>query len=269
MMARAASLGDQLPASIIDERKRRRIIRAFAGLIHMQGYEATKISDIVKRAGVARKTLYDNFEGKDAVAEALIAKHCPNGPGFDKNDGLGILAIDLAARIEVSDRSGALQETDRVRRILSGLLGSLPTALSAQGCEELVCSLPPGRHGLPRDFVHRNRRHRLLVGTALMTAEHGYSGTTIAHITRAAAVSRRTFYEHFADKWAAAQALISEGSSPELVITAGSGLAILVVEVIAAGVVSEVGAARKVKAAERLLAVFAESLENRQLAEAA
>lgn len=31
-------------------------------------------------------------------------------------------------------------------------------------------------------------------------AENGYAGTTIAHITRHAAVSRRTFYEHFSSK---------------------------------------------------------------------
>lgn len=40
---------------------------ALAELTAEQGYEATKISDIVKRAGVARKTLYDNFEGKEEV----------------------------------------------------------------------------------------------------------------------------------------------------------------------------------------------------------
>lgn len=40
---------------------------ALAQLTAEQGYEATKISDIVKRAGVARKTLYDNFEGKEEV----------------------------------------------------------------------------------------------------------------------------------------------------------------------------------------------------------
>lgn len=36
---------------------------AMAELCAEQGYEATKIADLVKRAGVARKTLYDNFEG--------------------------------------------------------------------------------------------------------------------------------------------------------------------------------------------------------------
>jgi AcrR family transcriptional regulator len=63
-----------------------------------------------------------------------------------------------------------------------------------------LARLPPGRHGLPREFVARNQRERLIAGLAEAVAEHGYSGTTIAHITRHAAVSRRTFYEHFSGK---------------------------------------------------------------------
>jgi AcrR family transcriptional regulator len=47
--------------------KRRRIMDAIAELTAEQGYDATKIGDIVSRAGVARKTLYDNFEGKEEV----------------------------------------------------------------------------------------------------------------------------------------------------------------------------------------------------------
>jgi AcrR family transcriptional regulator len=38
---------------------------AMAKLSAEQGYDATKIADIVRRAGVARKTLYDNFDGKE------------------------------------------------------------------------------------------------------------------------------------------------------------------------------------------------------------
>ena len=60
--------------------------------------------------------------------------------------------------------------------------------------------LPPGRHGLPREFVAHNQRERLIAGLAEAVAENGYGGTTIAHITRHAAVSRRTFYEHFSSK---------------------------------------------------------------------
>jgi len=63
-----------------------------------------------------------------------------------------------------------------------------------------LARLPPGRHGLPREFVSRNQRERLIAGLAEAVAENGYSGTTIAHITRHAAVSRRTFYEHFNSK---------------------------------------------------------------------
>lgn len=47
--------------------KQRRIMDAIAELTAEQGYDATKIGDIVRRAGVARKTLYDNFEGKEQV----------------------------------------------------------------------------------------------------------------------------------------------------------------------------------------------------------
>lgn len=62
-----ASVRPALPREFIAQHKQRRIMDALAELSSEQGYEATKISDIVKRAGVARKTLYDNFEGKEEV----------------------------------------------------------------------------------------------------------------------------------------------------------------------------------------------------------
>jgi AcrR family transcriptional regulator len=74
-----------------------------------------------------------------------------------------------------------------------------PAAASPEYPPELA-RLPPGRHGLPREFVSRNQYERLLAGLAEAVAENGYAGTTIAHITRHAAVSRRTFYEHFNSK---------------------------------------------------------------------
>ncbi|MGB7587255.1 MAG: helix-turn-helix domain-containing protein [Solirubrobacterales bacterium] len=56
-----------LPQKYVAAHKQTRIMHALAELTAEQGYEATKISDIVKRAGVARKTLYDNFGGKEEV----------------------------------------------------------------------------------------------------------------------------------------------------------------------------------------------------------
>jgi AcrR family transcriptional regulator len=63
----AVSTRPSLPREFIAVHKQRRIMDALAELTTEQGYEATKISDIVRRAGVARKTLYDNFEGKEEV----------------------------------------------------------------------------------------------------------------------------------------------------------------------------------------------------------
>jgi AcrR family transcriptional regulator len=60
--------------------------------------------------------------------------------------------------------------------------------------------LPAGRHGLPREFVTQNQRERIITALVDTVAERGYNATTVAHITKAASVSRRTFYEHFADK---------------------------------------------------------------------
>jgi AcrR family transcriptional regulator len=60
--------------------------------------------------------------------------------------------------------------------------------------------LPPGRHGLPRDFVAENQRERLLNGIVEAVAERGYNATTIGRIAAAAKISRRTFYEYFSGK---------------------------------------------------------------------
>lgn len=60
--------------------------------------------------------------------------------------------------------------------------------------------LPSGRHGLSRRFVIRNQRERLLAATAQAVADQGYGRTKVADIIAVAGVSRRTFYEHFADK---------------------------------------------------------------------
>jgi AcrR family transcriptional regulator len=63
-----------------------------------------------------------------------------------------------------------------------------------------VIRLPPGRHGLSRDFVSESQRERLLNGVVEAVVKHGYNATTIAQLTEAASVSRRTFYEHFSGK---------------------------------------------------------------------
>lgn len=56
-----------LPREFVAGHKRRRMMDAMAELTAERGYGATKIADVVSRAGVARKTLYDNFAGKEEL----------------------------------------------------------------------------------------------------------------------------------------------------------------------------------------------------------
>jgi AcrR family transcriptional regulator len=69
---------------------------------------------------------------------------------------------------------------------------SLPPAPSSR--------LPSGRHGLTREVVVASQRGRLVDAMAQVVAEKGYPATTVADVVERAGVSRRTFYEQFADK---------------------------------------------------------------------
>lgn len=62
----------ELPKEFVAGHKRRRMMDAIAELSAERGYEATRIADVVRRAGVARKTLYDNFDGKEDLFLAAI-----------------------------------------------------------------------------------------------------------------------------------------------------------------------------------------------------
>ncbi len=56
-------------------------------------------------------------------------------------------------------------------------------------------------------------RQRLLDALAQSIAEHGYRATTVADIVRRARTSRRTFYEHFADKDDCFAALLTDANA--------------------------------------------------------
>lgn len=59
--------------------------------------------------------------------------------------------------------------------------------------------LPRGRHQYAREAVIASQRGRLLDAVAEAVAAKGYARTTVADVVDLAAVSRRTFYEQFAD----------------------------------------------------------------------
>jgi AcrR family transcriptional regulator len=60
--------------------------------------------------------------------------------------------------------------------------------------------LPSGRHGLPRTYVIRNQRERILDAVVNVVGDGSYAAMTIEDVVVYAGVSRRTFYDHFANK---------------------------------------------------------------------
>jgi AcrR family transcriptional regulator len=79
--------------------------------------------------------------------------------------------------------------------------------------------LPTGRHGLPPEFVVENQRTRLLIASAEVLAERGYSRATTQAIADCARVSKRTLYEQFSDVWdclSAAYAVASDQLCEEI-----------------------------------------------------
>lgn len=82
----------------------------------------------------------------------------------------------------------------------------------------------PGWHLAEGEGAHRDR---LLAGLASAIREHGYASTTVAEVVARARTSRRTFYEHFADRDAAFLALfeVMTGRMVETITQGAAGTA--------------------------------------------
>jgi AcrR family transcriptional regulator len=60
--------------------------------------------------------------------------------------------------------------------------------------------LPSGRSDLPRQFIVKSQRERIVDATAAIVAEKGLAGLTIPEIARRANVSNQTFYNIYSSK---------------------------------------------------------------------
>jgi AcrR family transcriptional regulator len=60
--------------------------------------------------------------------------------------------------------------------------------------------LPSGKHGFSREEVTRSQRSRILRAMVEVVADEGFGDATIADVIAVASVSRKTYYEFFADK---------------------------------------------------------------------
>jgi AcrR family transcriptional regulator len=72
--------------------------------------------------------------------------------------------------------------------------------MSVSGEIQALHVLPRGRYAAPRAVVAESQRERLLVAMADATAAKGYANVAVADVIERAGVSRRSFYEHFANK---------------------------------------------------------------------
>ncbi len=56
--------------------RRNEILDAAEELFDLNGFDATTISAIIEKAGIARGTVYYHFKSKEDVLDALIERHC-------------------------------------------------------------------------------------------------------------------------------------------------------------------------------------------------
>ncbi|HEY3960091.1 MAG TPA: TetR/AcrR family transcriptional regulator [Solirubrobacteraceae bacterium] len=75
-----------------------------------------------------------------------------------------------------------------------------PPELASERALRAEGRLPSGRHDLPRQFIVKSQRERIVDATAAIVAEKGLAGLTIPEIARRASVSHQTFYEMYPTK---------------------------------------------------------------------
>lgn len=227
----------RLSREFIQANQRTRLFAGFSKVVTEADYACVTVADIVRATGVARNTFYENFEGKSDLAVQLLHSVCREAELVTKSardESVWIMAVEIAAVMRHGDQVRAADEIGWARQAVESIGALDPWAKPSDDDNDLA-QLPPGRHGLPRDFVARNQRERLLYGTAGALAEYGWPGLTIERVCHLACVSRRTFYEHFHTSEGAVLALAADSALDPNWVPAEmvSGLAGLIVECLA------------------------------------
>jgi AcrR family transcriptional regulator len=111
---------------------------------------------------------------------------------------LGALADELSAWAACYPRPlpDGLDAPPATRRDTNGAR-STPASERARRAEG---RLPSGRSDLPRQFIVKSQRERIVDATAAIVAEKGLAALTIPEIARRANVSHQTFYAIYASK---------------------------------------------------------------------
>lgn len=233
----ATATRPQVSVEFLRENKCRRVLDSAAKVIAEKGYGAAKVSDIVRGAGVARKTFYDCYGGKEEAALGLV-----NALGVvieEDATSLDIFAIEVAAMHRAGMGESAAECLRAGQEVLRSLIEVELNSPPPSG--ELRRALPSGWHGLSSDFVRKSQRVRLLESAAAMIAERGWPAVSIKDVCSRASVSRRTFYEHAGTLDALAGMLLAETVRTNLLdeFDQRSGLYAVAIETIAERLVDD------------------------------
>jgi AcrR family transcriptional regulator len=134
-----------MPRGAVIEHQRQRLIRALPGAVSAKGYTALTVEDISARAGVSRRTFYENFHDKEDCfvtsyrhhaqeLMAVVAGAAATGGTLEQQArvGLGALLRFLAERPDVAHMGvidvmaagpAALAERDQIIAALASLIG--------------------------------------------------------------------------------------------------------------------------------------------------
>lgn len=153
--------GDRFQAELLSQNQRDRILAAMAKVVAKRGYQGTTVEHIVKRAGVARATFYENFENREdcllagfAAAEAearsrILAAISLEEGWPDK------VRVGLAAYLDYVVSDPALARTCIVESMTAG-----PAAMERyeQALQSFVPFFRYGRRVAPRSPTARDPR---------------------------------------------------------------------------------------------------------------
>lgn len=144
----------QLSREFIAQHQRARIIKALAEEVSAKGYRAVTVADIVRRAGIARNTFYDNFSSKQDCFLATLD-----------------YALEEALRRIVEAATEVESWQNRVRAGLAAFLGYVASEPAlARTC--LVESLSAGPEALDR-YEESLQKFLPLFRIGRMVSPHG------------------------------------------------------------------------------------------------
>ncbi len=128
---------------VVRERPARgRLLKAAAELFYAQGMAATGIDAITERAGVARKSLYNNFSSKDDLVLAYI-DHA-EAADIDGFRGCGLLNAAAELPAGAPGRTAVREHKEQVESILGGALAEIVDPARAGGLAEQLSFLLEG-----------------------------------------------------------------------------------------------------------------------------